>query len=358
MDTCGFPKDNFYYYQAQWTNEPVLHLLPHWNWAGLEGKEIEVWAQTNCDNVELVLNGASQGKRQVEKYGHAVWKVKYAPGTLEARGYDHGGKLIAKEVIKTAGAPARLVLTPDRTKLAADGEDADVFNVAVVDKDGNPVPTASNRLDFDIEGPARILGVGNGDPSDHEPDTFVSTPQGVQITGWQMAPAANDAPTGDTFAVKATGEARNVGVGREPYQIRQPNTSALFTADFDVTRELLDHGIGALSIGGIDDEGWVDVNDRLVLHANDWSASFSADIASSLRVGNNSIKIYVRNRGGRGGVGGGVGLAGPDTQPKFSRRLFNGLAQIIVRAGTKPGTVRLTVSSKGLEPATATVVSR
>ena len=75
-------------------------------------------------------------------------------------------------------------------------------------------------------------------------------------------------------------------------------------------------------------------------------------------MGNNSIKIYVRNRGGRGGVGGGVGLAGPDTQPKFSRRLFNGLAQIIVRAGTKPGTVRLTVSSKGLEPATATVVSR
>ncbi|MHB8636511.1 MAG: beta-galactosidase GalA [Fimbriimonadaceae bacterium] len=354
MDTCGFPKDNYYYYQAQWTDQPVLHLLPHWNWAGLEGKEIEVWAQTNCDSVELFLNGVSQGVRAVEKYGHAMWKVKYAPGTLEAKGY-RAGALVKTEVVKTAGAPAKLVLTPYRSTMAADGEDADVFNISVVDKDGIPVPTANNRLDFDIDGPARIIGVGNGNPSDHDPDTYVSVPQGIAISDWKMAPAANDAPTGDTLSVKPTGDARPVRVTAEPYQIREPNTSAVFSADFEVTQDQLDRGIDALNIGAIDDEGWVYVNDHLVGHANDWSATFRFEVARFLKAGKNSITIYVRNRGGRGGVGGGVGLAGPDIQPKFSRRLFNGLAQVIVRAGTKPGSVRLSVTCKGLEPATTTV---
>ena len=352
MDTCGFPKDNFYYYLAQWGDKPVVHLLPHWNWPGLEGKEIEVWAQTNCDSVELFLNGKSVAHFPVGKYGHFTAKVKYEPGTLEAKGLSVGGAVVASDVIKTSGAAAKLVLTPDRTSIRADGEDADVFNVSVVDKDGNPVPTAGNKLDFDLDGPARIIGVGNGDPSDHDPDTFVSTPQGLRINGWQMASAANDAPTGETFAVKATGEARNVNIGREPYQIRDENTSALFSAEFEVTQEDLDHGINVLNIGAIDDEGWVYVNDHLVGHANDWSANFTYEVARYLKVGKNTIRIYVRNRGGRGGVGQGVGLSGPDIPAKFSRRLFNGLAQVIVRAGTKPGAVRLSVTSKGLEPAT------
>jgi hypothetical protein len=170
-----------------------------------------------------------------------------------------------------------------------------------------------------------------------------------------MAPAPNDAPTGDTFEVKPTGESRPVNVQREQYQIRAENTSALFSAEFEVTQDQINNGTGTLNIGAIDDEGWVYVNGHLVGHANDWSASFSFEVLNSLRAGTNTIQIYVRNRGGRGGVGGGVGISGPDIQPKFSRRLFNGLAQVIVRAGLKPGTVRLTVSGAGLLPATVSV---
>ncbi len=110
-----------------------------------------------------------------------------------------------------------------------------------------------------------------------------------------------------------------------------------------------------MNVGAIDDEGWVYVNDKLVGHANDWSASFTFDVSKVLKPGKNTINVYVRNRGGWGGLGDGVGLAGPDIQPKFSRRLFNGLAQVIVRSGTKAGSVRVSVASNGLQMAAATV---
>lgn len=355
MDTCGFPKDDYYYYQAQWQDKPVVHILPHWNWPGMEGKDIEVWVQTNCSAVELLLNGKAVAKLPVEKYGHLKVNVKYEPGTLEARGMDAQGTVVKTDVIKTAGAPTQIVVTPDRRTITADGEDANVFNIALADKDGNIVPTADNKLDFDIDGPARIIGVGNGDPSDHDPDTFLSTPQGFQIDGWKMAHAPMTAQTGELFTVKPDGESRPVGTAREPYQIRDENTAALFSAEFSVTESELAHGIDTLNVGAIDDEGWVYVNDRLVGHANDWSASFSFQVGRFLKVGHNKIDIYVRNRGGRGGVGGGVGLVGPDVQAKFSRKAFNGLAQVIVRAGTNAGTVHLMVSSKGLETGRATM---
>ncbi len=357
MDTCGFPKDNFYYYQAQWTDQPVVHILPHWNWPGMEGKDVDVWVQTNCDDVELFLNGRPVARHSVEKYGHFAVKVKYEPGTLEARGYK-GGVVVKTDLVKTAGPAAKLVLLPYRDKMTADGEDADIFNVVALDKDGAVVPAADNRLSFNLEGPARIIGVGNGDPSDHDPDTFISTPQVIAVTGWNMADAPNDAPTGESFAVKASGDPRAISVRREATQIRRENTSALFSADFDVTQDQLDHGLTTLSIGSIDDEGWVYVNGHLVGHTKDWEASFAFPVAKFLTAGKNTIQVYVRNIGGRGGLGGGVSLTGPDIQPRFTRRLFNGLAQVIVRAGTSPGAVRVTVSSEGLEPATATVRSQ
>ena len=90
MDMCGFPKDNFFYYQAWWGSKPALHLFPHWNWEGKEGQEIEVWVHSNLDRVELFLNGQSQGAQEVVRNTHLEWKVKYAPGALEARGYKDG----------------------------------------------------------------------------------------------------------------------------------------------------------------------------------------------------------------------------------------------------------------------------
>jgi beta-galactosidase len=168
LDTGGFAKDNFYYYRAWWTAGPVLHLFPHWNWAGREGRPIEVWCHTNCDSVEHFLNGRSLGTRAVEPRGHALWQVPYAPGVLEARGRRGNTTLTARR--ETTGAPAQLALTPDRDRLTADGADLAVVTVEVQDRRGRAVPTAGDPVRFTVTGPGRILGVGNGDPSSHEPD--------------------------------------------------------------------------------------------------------------------------------------------------------------------------------------------
>ena len=167
MDTCGFPKDNYYYYRAQWRDEPVLHLLPHWNWQ--PGEKIDVWCHTNLDSVELLLNGRSLGRRSVPRYGHAEWQVKYQPGVMEARGYREG-KLILTTRRETTGAAASIVLEPDRESLRADGMDLSVVAVKIVDQQGRTVPSADHEVSFSVQGPAALIGVGNGDPVSHEPD--------------------------------------------------------------------------------------------------------------------------------------------------------------------------------------------
>ena len=169
MDDCGFPKDNYYYYQSVWGNQPMVHLLPHWNWAGKEGQPIDVWAYSNADAVELLLNGKSLGIQSMPKNGHVHWFVPYAPGALEARGIT-GGKVIAADTVETTGPPAALKLKTDRTTLTADGEDVTMVEVDVVDAQGRVVPTASNWVTFHLTGAGHTAGVGNGDPSCHEPD--------------------------------------------------------------------------------------------------------------------------------------------------------------------------------------------
>ena len=171
MDMCGFPKNNYYYYQAWWTDEDVLHIYPHWNWPGREGQTIDVWCQTNCTSVELFLNGKSLGRKDVTAFKHLEWKVAYAPGVLSAKGWKKGRLITAK--VETTGAPAALRLTPDRTKVRADGEDAVVVNIAALDAQGREVPVAANLVQFAVVGSGRIIGVGNGDPSSHEPDKFL-----------------------------------------------------------------------------------------------------------------------------------------------------------------------------------------
>ena len=169
VDTCGFPKDNFYYYQSWWSDRTVLHLHPHWNWPGKEGQNIDVNCFSNCKEVELFLNGNSLGKQTMLLNGSLKWLVPYAPGTLSAKGY-RDGKVVAETKVETAGAPAAIRLQADRSTLTADGQDVSVVAVSVTDAQGRPVPTADNLIRFTLEGPGKIIGVGNGDPSSHEPD--------------------------------------------------------------------------------------------------------------------------------------------------------------------------------------------
>ncbi|MDE3166324.1 MAG: DUF4982 domain-containing protein, partial [Acidobacteriota bacterium] len=169
IDTCGFPKDTFFYYQAWWTDQPVLHVFPHWNWPGLEGKEIAVWVHSNLDRVELFHNGQSLGAKDMPRDQHLAWNVKYAPGAIEARGYK-GGRQVAVVKRETVGAPAKLVLRVDRPEIAADAEDVAFVTAEVQDAEGRVVPVTDNEVAFQVTGPAAVVGTGNGDPTNHEPD--------------------------------------------------------------------------------------------------------------------------------------------------------------------------------------------
>ncbi|MEO8769057.1 MAG: beta-galactosidase GalA [Ferruginibacter sp.] len=173
MDVCGFPKNIYYYYQSWWTDKDVLHISPHWNWQGKEGTPIDVWVNSNADNVELFLNGTSLGKKDMPRYGHLQWLVNYAAGTLEAIAYKKGKKLTTK--VETTGKPAEVVISPYKTTMLADGKDATVMNITVIDRQGREVPDADNLIKFSLRGDGNIIGVGNGDPSSHEVDKYFDT---------------------------------------------------------------------------------------------------------------------------------------------------------------------------------------
>src|SRR6185369_249302 len=157
MDTCGFPKDNYYYYRAWWSGEPTLHIFPHWNWSGKEGKEIEVWSHSNHDEVELFLNNQSLGRQKVQKNTHLMWKVKYSPGVLSAKGF-RNGREVATTKIETTDPAAGILLSADRTSINADSEDVAIVTVAVVDAKGRVVPIADNEINFEVGPNARIIG--------------------------------------------------------------------------------------------------------------------------------------------------------------------------------------------------------
>ncbi len=161
VDLCGFPKDIYYFYQSEWTNKPVLHLFPHWNWTA--GQVIDVWAYyNNADEVELFLNGVSQVVQSKTKNRfHAMWRLIYQPGTIRAISRKEGKTVLEKE-IHTAGIPAKIELFPDRNTLKADGKDLSFVTVKVVDKDGNLVPDASNLINFKVLGNGSFAGVDNG----------------------------------------------------------------------------------------------------------------------------------------------------------------------------------------------------
>jgi beta-galactosidase len=186
IDLCGFPKDGYYFYQSQWTEKPVVHIFPHWNWTGNEGKVIPVIAYTNCDTAELFLNGRSFGKKSYvfPQQGHSKswngyerpyiapttsdlhlsWDVPYEPGTLEIVGRKDGRTITAE--VRTTSAPAAIRLTADRTNISADMQDIANVRVEIVDENGLVVPDANNLIEFKVEGEGVLIGTDNGNPQD------------------------------------------------------------------------------------------------------------------------------------------------------------------------------------------------
>ena len=201
VDLAGIPKDVYYMYQSEWTDTPVLHLFPHWNWK--EGEPVDVWAYYNqADEVELFLNGQSLGaKSKPDDVFHVCWRVPFMPGTLKAVSRKNGKEVLTCE-IHTAGEPARIVLLPDRSALHADGTDLSFVTVEIQDKDGNLVPDANNLIRFTVEGDGFIAGTDNGDQND---PVSLKKPERHAFYGKAMAVVQNTGKAG-SIRLKATAE--------------------------------------------------------------------------------------------------------------------------------------------------------
>ena len=366
LDVCGFPKDNFYYYQSWWTTNIVLHLLPHWNWPGKEGQEIRVDALSNCKSVELFLNGKSLGQQTMKPNSKLTWQVNYAPGILSAKGFDAAGKVIAETKIETTGDAVAVQLTPNRKTINADGTDVSVFTVSALDAQGRAVPVAQNKINFAIEGAGKIIGVGNGDPSCHEPDTFISQSpvRGIAVNDWRWKLASPPskrgarvpeyAPELDDSAWNSVRPKTDGDTGEMPLK---DGEFAVYRAHLKLTEDDLKNPGIQIRFGTIDDHGWIFVNNQHVGESHDWQSQALCDIKQAVHVGDNVIAVGVRNDQGEGGLNPDVNveIIGQAVAVPWSRSLFNGLAQVIVQSTRDAGEIKLTASADGLKSATTTV---
>ena len=363
LDTCGFPKDVFYYYQSWWTTNTVLHLAPHWNWPGREGQEILVQAFSNCKQVELFLNGASLGKQTMKPNSKLSWQVKYAPGTLSAKGFDAAGKVIAETKVETTGDAAQIQLTPDRKTINAGGQDVSVFTVSAVDAQGRVVPVAQNKIHFSVEGQGNIIGVGNGDPSCHEPDLYVPTAPSHNIPvgnwRWEIGNISKNRSAVPEYANDFDDSMWKTISGGGP-TIETENTSAIYRAHVKLTEADLQGEGAMICFSGCDDEGWYFVNNHFVGESHDWQAQPIFDVKKYLHVGDNVIAVGVYNGVAQGGLNPNVNvqIIGHATAAPWSRSLFNGLAQIIVQSTKDAGGIKLTATADGLTPTTAVLQTK
>ena len=359
LDTCGFPKDCFYYLKAWWGDAPVLHIFPHWNWPGKEGQEITVTADSNDEAVELLLNGRSLGKKDMPVNGHLEWKVVYQPGVLEARGF-RGGKVVETTRVETTGQSARVQLAPDRATIKADGADVSVVSVKVTDSQDRVVPTAENLVTFELNGPGHIIGVGNGDPVSHEPDQYIETIHNLPWENWhgRIAPAGTTTPAKpETLAPLAT---------LSNWQAALPQAGEIY--DLSGSIALTVPPTAGVKVGlflpalGAKTSVWI--NGRELGRDIDTShhgISLPLD-SGELIVGLNHVQILVtplfdhRNHLPELTRLGSLQLRTP--APAWQRKVFNGYAQVIVQSDQQAGAIKLTAQAKDLQSATLIITSK
>lgn len=360
-DLCGFPKDNVWYLKSWWTNDTVLHILPHWNLppagqAGLkgnEGKEMDVWVYSNCDEVELFLNKKSIGKKQMQRYGHLEWKVKYKSGTLQAIGYKNGKKA-AVETVTTTGNPAAVNMNADKKIILADGKDVSVITVSAKDNAGLVLPTADNEVVFSVSGPGRIIGVGNGNPVSLEKDKFIESIIAVEINlqKEKIADAVNEkmpelsAGYNDAGWDKAFKDDRNEAFGKKAKWIVYRGSFSLPETASNATFTFFSRNIGV--------EQSVYINGTEVAKNCKGNRDIQID-KRMLQKGENKIVILATpllKKYPWDVVNTNPGLIQIVTPAaEWKRKLFNGYAQVIVQSTGGKGDIKITASAAGLKPA-------
>jgi len=353
VDACGFLKDDAWYLRSWWADKPVVHLVPHWNWKGKEGQPIRVVVYSNCDEVELWLNGKSLGKKIMELNGHLEWQVAYKPGVLTATGYKNGVKT-ATDIVKTTGDPSTIALQANKPAINADKEDIALVTVNTNDKNGLQVPTAGNEITFSITGPGKIIGVGNGDNTSLEPDKYLERISTAPIGNLkekaadslankaELAAEYDDSTWPNAFRNwrgEKQGMASKTMVYRGSFTLPGDESSATITYYYQ-------------SIGKIQS---VYVNGNLVganLPQSNDGNSFRLD-PSWLHAGRNTIAIAaipltkVHSWDNINTNPGLVQLLYP--APAWKRKLFSGLAQVIVQSTGEAGEIVLTATSQDLK---------
>jgi beta-galactosidase len=332
VDTCGFAKDAFYYYQSCWTDKPMVHLLPHWNWPGKEGQPIDVRSYSNCDEVEVLLNGKSLGRRNQPRLKELTWPVPYAPGTLTAIAYK-GGQEVSRDVVQTTGDATAVQLIPDRLAIKADGRDVSVVTVRAVDDQGRTVPTANNLIHFQVEGPGKIIGVGNGDPACHEPDVYVEQVQAITVDKWKSSTSAdlgNPPEVADTFDDSGWKDNDSGDETKEPGKLRVYRAVANI-ANLD--------SVSAAAFVSHAESGY-----QLFINGN--RLTDLSDVSGKLRAGKNTIAVLgAVEKNKHLGVCFRLGTPAE----AWKRSVFCGLAQVLVQSSDVGGRVTLTATGDGLK---------
>jgi len=353
LDQCGFKKDDVYYLQSWWTNKNTLHILPHWNWQGKEGQIIDVWAYSNCDEVELFLNKKSLGKQRVERNGHLEWKVKYMPGVLEAAGFKNGKKLVTDKV-QTTGVPVAVHLAADTNIIRSNKEDIAMITVDALDKNKWRVPDAGNEITFSISGPGKIIGVGNGNPASLEADKYIESIKVITIENLKekyidsvSAGIGTSAKYDDGQWQPAFKEDRTKAFGEKVKAIVYRGAFVLPEIKSNDTIRFFYKSIGK--------EQSIYINGRLIadnIAQSEKGNTFILDVGF-LNPGTNTIAIAATpllkkqpwdNVNSDPGV---IQILEPATN--YKRKLFSGLAQVIVQATGEPGEIILTATANGLQ---------
>ena len=357
VDLCGFPKDIFYYLKSWWTQEPVLHIAPHWNGTGQDSINVTVYS--NCEQVELFLNGKSLGKKNMEKNSHLVWKVKYKPGRLEAAGYK-GNKPVARQVVETTESPVQIKLQADKTRLRNDRQDVSIVNITVVDSKGRVVPTAQNMIRFNLTGPARIIGVGNGDPASHEPDQFLESIQRIAINNLKEATITSLSDTSLTpFEIDHS-------TWKDAFSIKHKDwrtyTDSLITVrgEFYLPEFTDNTRITLFSKSILENQSIFINGHKIATHIirDDPNQTFLID-QKILKQGRNVIAFVgqrFRKKHQYDEPNTDPGLVQVwNPAPQWQRRLFNGWAQVIIQSTDKTGTAILRCESEGLKGSEITI---
>jgi beta-galactosidase len=342
MDVCGFPKDNVFYLKSWWGTQPVLHIMPHWNWSGMEGKEIDVWVHSNCDEVELFLNKKSLGKKKMEQNSHLEWKVNYMPGTLEAIGYKNGKKVLT-ETQKTSGKAETIKLSVDKENVP--NSKVTVVTVEVTDKNGLHVSIANDEITFSIKG-GKILGVGNGDPTSLEKDQFLDDTSLVQMTNFQEQ-------KGNTVTLPQEAPNYPENDWKTAFKDRDYKNQAasyIYRGEFDLKNNLASNVV-SFFYKKIGIETVVFINGNKVNASAEDAQKYILDSAV-LKEGKNTIHIVatplqkIKDWDVMNTDPGIIQVITP-SEP-WKRKLFNGYAQIIIQKEENAKEVILSASAKGL----------